>query len=225
MKITNINIYNLYSAILGIRNSYKNKEKSDSKIIHGLDWYSKEDNNHNNKLYTSYNHCIIGERDEKLIKKLLIRNDEYGEAERKFLRQIMVSMDIEASLKMWAQIDTYKIGTTRNSESTMHSINKMELTNRNFERPMNSEHLNFINEQISIYNEATDEQVKRMSFEVIDANLPAGYLLESHWTANYEVLRKIYNQRKNHKMYYWKEFCNYIKELPYFELLIKGEKK
>lgn len=215
----------MYPAILGIRNSFKSKDKSDSEQR----MYMSDDT------FYSYNHCIIGAEDEKLIKKLL-----KSPAERKFLRQILVSMDIKASIKAWGQIDTYKIGTVRNSESTMHCITAGQLYEWDFESKINKEHLNFINRYINEYNNhksgADKEKWEEISidynnkkedilnkyFELIDANLPAGYLLWSQYTCNYEVLRNIYNTRKGHKMFWWKEFCGYIEKLPYFELLIKG---
>jgi len=213
MQVKNIAIYNMYPAILGIRNSFKSKDKSDS--IQSK-YYSSQIATEP-ILWESFNHCEIGEEDEKLIKKLLKTS-----AERKFLRQILVSMDIKGSIKFWAQMDTFKIGTVRNSESTMHCLTKGEVTQDDFERNILPEMLNKLNELIRKYNKLPNEAGDiKVLFELIDANLPSGYLLESHWTANYEVLRNIYNTRKNHKMFYWSQFCEYIEKLPYFNLLIK----
>jgi hypothetical protein len=232
LNIKNIAVYNLYPAILGIRNSFKSKNKSDS-----LQFQVQDLGNNN----FSYNHCQIGEEDIKLIKKLLNNKNtpEYRHQERKFLRQILVSMDITGSIKFWAQADTFKIGTVRNSESTMHSIAKGEVTQADFERPIWNNTLDYLNELITDYNsiknnklitlvglgyEVSEKDIclKRI-FELIDANLPGGYVLTSLWTGNYEVLRNIYHGRKRHRMYYWQEFCSCIEQLPYFDLLIKGE--
>lgn len=239
MKINNICVYNLYPAILGIRNSFRSKDKSDSSLDHYVVNRDLEKIN-----WISYNHSNIGEQDERLIRKLL--SGKLAHQERKFLRQILVSMDIKGSIKFWAQMDTFKIGTVRNSESTMHSITKGEITQDDFEREINKEQLDYLNIKISFYNEVSKMSDKEVLnyfnhkethwgdyydarnkkdlikelFELIDANLPAGYLLESHWTANYEVLRNIYHSRKDHKMYWWKEFCKYLSKLPYFDLLI-----
>jgi len=224
MIIKNICVYNMYPAILGIRNALKSKNKSDSiqkNLFYRLLYYK------------SYNHCIIGVEDEKLIKKLL--KGKLAHQERKFMRQILVSMDIKGSIKFWAQMDTFKIATVRNSESTMHCITKNEVTQDDFERKISIKHLGYLNFRINIYNKLKDSRVgktlnayeleeinKKMKnlFEDIDANLPGGYLLESHWTGNYENLKNIYHSRKLHKMYWWKEFCQYIEQLPYFDLLI-----
>lgn len=244
MKINNICVYNLYPAILGIRNSFRSKDKSDSEPK--TSWVSDSfEVGQSLEFVCSFNHCVIGEQDEKLIRKLL--SGKLAHQERKFLRQILVSMDIKGSIKFWAQMDTFKIGTVRNSESTMHSITKGEITQDDFEREINKYQIDYINDLIIDYNifknysnidwvnyckqlsengyinlEHDKNKFLKNLFELIDANLPSGYLLESHWTANYEVLRNIYFSRKDHKMYWWKEFCGYIEKLPYFDLLMKG---
>lgn len=246
MKIKNICVYNMYPAIMGIRNSYKSKEHSDS-CREGMQGIFRKDNN--KCIAVSYNHALIGKKDEKLLNKLLKKNNEYGHQERKFLRQILISMDIVGSIKFWAQNDTFKIATVRNSESTMHSITDGEISQSNFERKINPGQIDYINKLITRYNLVKSLSENKVSerfreieynwaseyksrwrqdlmteiYELIDANLPAGYVLESHWTGNYENLRNIYHGRKNHKMYWWKEFLSYIEKLPYFDLMIKGE--
>ncbi len=229
MKIKNICVYNLYPAIMGIRNSFKSKEKSDSTCT-GM--YGNKHNDEN----TSYNHAIIGKKDQELLKKLLKGQGEYGHQERKFLRQILVSMDIVGSIKFWSQMDTFKIATVRNSESTMHRITSKGLFQDDFERGINEDQLMYLNNLITDYDsvkkrypEEDEYQIEEKRrelkeiFELIDANLPGGYILESHWTGNYENMRNIYHGRKNHKMYWWSQFCDYIEKFPYFDLMIKGE--
>lgn len=238
MQIRNIAIYGIFPAILGVRNSYKSVDKSDSKQVHTTEY------NVGNKV-DCYNYSIIGEADMKLLKALSKRNDEYGEAERKFLRQIFVGMDIVGSLKFYAQHDTYKVGTVRNSQSTMHTLTIRPINQDDFERDINSQQIEFCNKLISdiglIKNDEAGIQYPYMLmnngatqfldkqdlldnyYERLDANLPAGYLLKSYWTGNYEVLRKIYRQRKKHKMYWWKQFCEVIEKLPYAKEFIIGD--
>jgi len=231
MKIRSINVYNLYPAIVSIRNSYKSWNTSDS--ISLKPYYL------NNGLVSVYNGCELGDQDIKLIKKLIHKKNEYGHQERKFLRQIMVSMDIEASIKAWSQIDTYKVGTTRNSESTMHSLLSTKLSQDNFEKEINPEHIEYINKLIDEYNYLCEDNLlkdlidedtrkrlnfqKKKIFEQIDANLPAGFILNSHWTGNYENLRNIYHGRLHHKMYWWTQFNEYVRLLPYANILITDD--
>lgn len=234
MKIENICVYGMYPAVLAIRNSWDSIEKSDS-----FSSFYRDDEN-----ILAYNYCVIGENDRILILKLLKNDNAMGRQERKFLRQIFVGMDITTSIKHWAQIDTYKVGTVRNSQSTMHTFIKSKLTLSNFDRFIFTSTLYTINILLEIYNnirdgkkgieeyydffikhgftgEYTIENVLTYAFEVLDANIPGGLLLKSYWTSNYEVLKNIYHSRKNHKMYYWREFTKYIEKLPYFDLLIK----
>jgi hypothetical protein len=253
MYIENICIYNMYRAVLGIRNSRKSKDKSDSEQKDVQKWLENLTTNNEKIIWSSYNHCLIGQEDERLIKTLL-----KNPAERKFLRQIFVAMDVSMSIKGWAQLDTYKVGTVRDSESTMYCVVKGNIDPGDFERKISSTALDGVNQLIEFYNlirneyfldthkvewdiegkkefgiwikdipivvsGKTTEELETEVFELIDANLPAGYVLESHWTANYEVLRNIYYSRENHKMYWWHEFCNYIEKLPYFDLLIGGK--
>ena len=212
MKITGINVYNMYPAILGIRNSFKSVDKSDTLSL--LPYQLRGG-------ISVYNGCELARKDTTLIGKLLKNPNEYGHQERKFLRQILVSMDITGSIKFWSQMDTFKVGTVRNSESTMHRITSRPLNSSDFEVEINKDHITWLNTMIDKYNSETSSDKKRFIFNSIDANLPGGYLLKSQWTGNYENLRNIYHGRKHHKMYWWKEFIYSIERLPYFDLMIK----
>ena len=74
-----------------------------------------------------------------------------GTEHRKFLRQIMVSVDLTLPIYMWSEFDTYKIGVTRNSCSTMHTLTKRLLTVEDFEPPMKAEYLHNINQALLQY--------------------------------------------------------------------------
>ena len=142
-------------------------------------------------------------------------------------------------------MDTYKIGTTANSTSTMHKLTAREIELRDFALSVDP------NLEVSSYNvphggecglvvidyqediidmcenlrqkylETKDKRYWRALIEL----LPQSYLQTRTWTANYQVLRNIYFQRKNHKLKEWHEFCDWIKSLPYAnELIIIGDK-
>lgn len=108
IKIEKVQIFNLEGAIRGMRNPLNSWDKSDSR--NGREGF------------------IIGPEDLRLAQKLV----KAGSDERKFLRQIVVSMDITAPLYWWKEFDTYKVGTVANSTSTMHKIHAKPFTRRDF---------------------------------------------------------------------------------------------
>ena len=61
---------------------------------------------------------FVGDEDLKLMKKLA----KAGTDHRKFMRMITVYVDVTAPMYWWKEFDTYKVGTVRNSCSTMHKI-------------------------------------------------------------------------------------------------------
>lgn len=121
----------------------------------------------------------------------------------KFLESITVWLDINAPRFFWSEFDTYRVGVTKQSESTIHTLEKEKLTNDNFEYPIPQEHLDFINK----FNE--DSIVPLYRTKNI---LPEGFLQRRIVTTNYKTLRNIINQRQNHKLPQWKEFCQYLKD-------------
>ena len=128
IKVENIEVFNFEGAIRGMRNPLNSWDKSDSHICYGHDFTDcsttsgccprKDDNDFD------YDIFCIGKADLELMKKLYKAGSEH----RKYLRQIFVSMDITAPLYWWKEADTYKVGTTANSCSTMHTIHKRDLT-------------------------------------------------------------------------------------------------
>ena len=193
-----------------------------------LDWlygnglrYMKEDH-HSTGIY-------IGPNDMSLARRLISGGTEH----RKFLRQIMVSVDITAPLYWWKEFDTYKIGTTANSTSTMHKLASTPITldcfetddyDDNFELSEHYHFTDFINSELIFaletlrqkYNETKD---KRYWKELVRW-LPNGWLQTRTITMNYENLRSMYHQRENHKLTEWHSFCDWIKTLPYAQELI-----
>lgn len=209
MKVENMNVFNLDGALRGMRNPLESWEKSDS--CWHMDRY------------------LIGEKDLKLAQNLI----KAGGDHRKFMRQILVSIDITASMSFWWDIDTYKVATEKNSTSRMHKLtskNCRHLTREDF----NWEHmtsyregvLGHINGLIDLLKYLTEngftvmsEEYQTVFIELVN-DLPEGYLFTRHWTGNYEVLYKLYHARKNHKQKEIRDFCKKLEELPYFNELI-----
>lgn len=197
IKVNFIDVFGWDAAIRGMRNSYMSWAGSDS--------YFFNDDKTDIKL---------GEKDLSLMKKLILSGFDHS----KFMRMIHVQFDVEAPLYWWKQFDTYKIGTTVNSTSTMHSIMKKKLTKEDFS--FNSDSFNGMideyNKLINAYNEEHDE----LYFNILISLLPSGYNQLRTVDTNYQVLRNIYHSRKNHKLKEWSDFCNFIKMLPYGDDLL-----
>ena len=152
-----------------------------------------------------------------------------GSDHRKFLRQIRVSMDITAPLYWWKEADQYKVGTTTNSCSTMHTIHKRELTMEDFscehlmtkEKQMLKVLINLLNEDIMVYNADTNQ--KAFWWQIIQM-LPSSFNQKRTVTLNYEVLLNMYHARRNHRLDEWRTFCGYIEAMPYFaEICLEGD--
>ena len=143
----------------------------------------------------------------------------------KFLEQIQYWILIQAPLFWWKQFDTYRVGVSKSSESTMHKSWKNGLTHDMFETPIFQDTLNNINKFITEYNQDTTSTARKAYLqECIISNLPDGYLQTRLVNINAKSLRNMYFQRKDHKLSQWREFCTWIKELPHGDL-ITGERQ
>lgn len=228
IKLENITVLNFKNAIRGMRNAKNSWDKSDSDYCYNVyDLCSKcpFDCSCPDK-YTEHDGVyILGPNDLGLATTLV----RAGSDERKFLRQIFVSMDITAPRFWWTEMDTYKIGTTSNSTSTMHKLTSDEIIKDNFSLSDPNEYyeaeaLHNLQSYVAYncewlrnkYNETKDKKYWRLLIEL----LPQSYNQMRTWTANYEVLRNIYHARKNHKLEEWREFCKEIEKLPYAEEFI-----
>lgn len=121
LKITETEVFGWKAAIRGMRNAHESWNKSDS------EWYPIGMPGTNraaiNDIYLSQQYCL-GDNDLTLMKKLVAAGTDHS----KFMRMIHVQCDWEAPLYTWKEIDTYKVGTVRNSCSTMHKITEHEFT-------------------------------------------------------------------------------------------------
>ncbi len=131
----------------------------------------------------------------------------------KFLESMVVWLDICAPRYWWVEADTYRTGTTKQSESTIHTITKKELTEDDFEDPILEDAVDFMNDLIRNYNkhkDAGEKEIAARHFRAIKNHLPEGYLQSRIMCTNYKVLRNIFVQRKNHVLTEWQYF---IKEI------------
>lgn len=243
MKFDKTEVFNFKGALRGMRNPMNSWDKNDSFCVgEGLyeDCLKCSDRNYCEHAMSS---CggrefragnYIGKNDLKLAQKLILGGSEH----RKFLRQIFVSVDITAPIYWWKEASTYKISTTANSTSTMHKLATTPITRDCFEMDDYDGRLGLIDPQIldvRIDSWIDDlEQLRQMYLNTKDMRywkelvrwLPESWLQTRTWTANYEVLRNIYFQRRGHKLSEWHTFCEWIESLPYAKELItyEGEK-
>jgi len=128
----------------------------------------------------------------------------------KFLESIYVWLDINAPRFWWQEADTYRL-STKQSESTMHTINKGYITQDDFEYKVGNLTVSILNSLIKNLNTTSIPSEKTELFLEIKNRLPEGFLQRRIWVMNYKCLRNIYQQRKNHKLIQWEIFCNKIK--------------
>lgn len=199
IKIENVNVYGWEPAIRGMRNPMNSWEKSDT-IFDGDKW-------------------CLGENDLKLMQSL----SKAGTDHSKLLRMIVVTMDITAPQFWWAEADTYKVGTVRNSCSKMHRIHSKEFSHNDFSHGAIYEiayakdvfiNVRSVCERLrKDFNETGNKKYWRALIEL----LPEGYNMRATVQLNYQVLKNMYFSRRSHKLDCWVDFCKRIETLPYFK--------
>ena len=246
LKIENVEIYGWEPAIRGMRNPKNSWANSDSTNDENCD----ECIYYEDYTVCKYNHiheCLnfkAGTNDLNLMTTL--RNA--GTDHRKFMRMIVVYMDVTAPLYWWKEYDTYKVGTVANSCSTMHKIAEKEFTLDDF----SCEHLGVyipaekndgeecfqnlwpvvmqnivtaLNNALDCYLRENDQELKKAYWWQMIQLLPSSYNQRRTIMLNYEVLANIYKSRRNHKLDEWHTFCDLIESLPYSELITGKENR
>ncbi|MDU5206322.1 MAG: hypothetical protein E6182_10185 [Clostridioides difficile] len=197
MRVETLKVAGLTEALIGMRNPLNS-------------WYlndTKDD--------------IIGEKDLGLAQRLIKAGNEHC----KFMRQVQVWVNITAPRYWWSEFDTYKVGTSANSTSTMHKLfdkkteiklNMFEVHNDFEKRIINNliKELNILRDNYFI---AENQEEKNIILTMAKRILPEGYLNLRTVNLNYSVLRNIVQQRKNHRLKYeWQDcFCRWVTTLPY----------
>lgn len=206
IEITCLDVMGFTGSIKGMRNPYNTRNKSDTKFIDG-------------------EVPVIREKDLKLASTLAHSSHK---SDGKFLRMIHVQFDILAPLYWWKEMDQYKVATTTNSSSTMHTIALQEFDISDF----STDHLISENDlsSSSVMARLVDvlnywrkrylETKKKEYWWQMIQLLPSSYNQLRTWDADYQTLQNIYNERKDHKLDEWRAFCKAIEALPYSELII-----
>lgn len=199
IKIENVEVFGWEAAIRGMRNPMNSWEKSDS------GWKA--------------NGYHIGPNDQKLMMTLA----QNGSTHAKYRRMIMVSLDVNAPLYWWKEADTYKVGTVCDSCSTMHKIQAKEFSLEDFSHEHLTEDsrkvletvIEWLNHEREEFREWNDKEDWWQMIQL----LPSSYNQRRTLLLNYEVLSRMYHDRREHKLDEWRKFCQWIEHLPHSELI------
>ncbi|MFR3729074.1 hypothetical protein [Lacrimispora sp.] len=204
LKCERSSVMNIENAIRGARNPMNSWDRMDSS-------YDEEGN------------YILGPKDLGLARRLR----KAGSDHRKYIRQIIVSVDITAPLYWWKEYDTYKVSTVANSTSTMHKIHSKPFERNDFSH-------DHMTEQTLLFMDTVVAELEKIRLRYLETKskedwydmiqlLPSSYNQMRTCTLNYETLINMYFARKNHKLLEWHTFCSWIEGLPYAKELILAE--
>jgi len=196
IKLENTEVHGIARAIYSARNAMNSWDKSDSDFVTDT----------------------LGENDLRLAKQLVKAGSDHS----KFMRMINVTVDVTAPMYWWKEADTYKVGTVRNSCSTMHKVHAKEFELDDFSHdhlPENNTVLDYIICALNVYRKNFLETKDKSWWWQIIQILPSSYNQRATLQLNYAVLRNIYHSRNNHKLDCWHTFCHWIESLPYSELI------
>lgn len=203
IKVENVAVYNIARAVYSARNAMNSWALSDSDLEND----------------------VLGPKDLGLAQRLY----KGGPVHAKYLRQIMVTIDIVCHHTWWSEFDTYKVGTTRNSCSKMHKIHVKEFVKDDFSH----EGIDEVGGDVVVtfgdvlctlemlrqkFNETNEKKYWRAIIEL----LPMGYNIRATVTMNYANVMNMLDWRTNHKLDEWVEFCGILRSLPYVKE-IRGE--
>ena len=221
MRFENTSITGIDTAIRSMRMPLQSFEKSDSHWISDYNDYVDSDGPYH-----------IGENDLALAHRLLSSGSD---SDSKFLRSIHVYTELTAPTYFLNELHTYKIGTVSNSSSIQHTGAKRDYTPNDFTLDQSRPYagiglsqsecdLQTIIEIVNKWRQKYKDTNDYSYFRIMRQLMPMGYEYTVAWTANYQVLRTIYFQRRNHRLSEWSHgFMQFIQTLPYARDLIMYE--
>ena len=135
-----------------------------------------------------------------------------GDGHNKYLESIVVWMDIDAPRYFWQQFDTYRIGVTKQSESTMHTMTARSLEQSDFEHPIPQAHLSHLNALIA-----------HEEWQAVKQDLPESFLQRRIVCLNYMILQRMIRQRRSHRLTEWRTFIGEVlRQAAHPDLLDEG---
>ena len=202
IRIERTSVMNFENAIRGARNPMNSWSRMDSS-------------------YDADGNFVLGPNDLDLAARL----SHAGSDHRKYLRMILVSVDVTAPLYWWKEFDTYKVGTVANSCSTMHKIHAKPFDRNDFSHDrLDAPALQALDALIAFLESERQKFVADKSDKQAWNNmiqlLPSSFNQMRTLSLNYETLINIYYARRTHKLQEWHSFCDWILSLPYAKELI-----
>jgi hypothetical protein len=219
LVVSELKVMNFEGALRGARNPMNSWDRADSEYDYTL--VNEGD------VFADCPMIEMGEKDWKMALNLATAGSDHG----KFLRQIFISVDIDAPLYWWKEFDTYKVATVANSCSTMHKLGSRALEYTDFSwdddnasynvTGYREDTLNYLNETIEAWKSCEDPVLKKRIWRQLIQDLPSSFMQKRTVTLNYETARNMYFARKSHKLSEWKEdfVHNVLLKLPYPELI------
>ena len=206
MQFEHTHVFNFTNALRGMRNPLNSWDKSDSGYT---------DVHHDRITMHKFE---IGKNDLKLAQSLIKAGSDHS----KFMRQIMVSVDITAPLYWWKEFDTYKVGTVANSTSTMHKLASTEITPDCFAfDSVDLETATVLCGVLELYRAHYKKTKDKRAWRALIQLLPSSWLQTRTVTMSYQNIRAIFFARQNHKLTEWsRDFIGWTKTLPYADELI-----
>ena len=244
ITIENVTTAGWEAAIRGMRNPMNSWHLSDSLFGVDCDNYESCDEcpiKGKTPCSAYLNNVVVGPNDHKLMMNLRKAGTEH----RKYMRMIVVWLDITAPLYWWKEFDTYKVGTVANSCSTMHKIHAKEFVMDDFSHELLIDEVigkyqpghkddgfvyftmpnTVLEKTISALNVCREKYINtkdKRYFDQMIQLLPSSYNQRRTVLFSYEVLANMYHARKHHKLQEWRDFCTWVESLPYSEI-ITGE--
>ena len=214
IKIERIETFGWETAVRGLRNPLNSWGRTDSSSLKDYGGYS-----------IGY---MVGPDDKRLMTSLVKAGTDHS----KFMRMLGIGMDITSHQVWWAEFDTYKVGTVRNSCSKMHTIHIKsfepdDFSHEGIDEVGGTTKLQFMNtlaelERLRVlFNETKEKKYWRAIIEL----LPSGYNIRATVTLNYAVARNQYHARKNHKLDEWHDYCKMLEALPLSNLITMEAQK
>lgn len=195
----------------------------DNTFVYGLEHAVKASGN---PMRTKIDTSDPTERD--YLRAMRLGSTPSGEGHDNYLKGVLVQFDVTAPLYWWKEAQRYHWLDFISSQSTMHCLLKFDPKSQCVEEtdPVILERfVELLNEYKWIPDTPENADLKKGKWRILVASLPSGFCLGASMTTNYQQLKTIYKQRRNHKLKEWHIFCDWVEGLPHFLELTGLEKK